>query len=52
MGPWWNHTETRTKQGSEGVNLGTAGEKSGRTTAGWVGGTMWVDIAVKVLIVS
>lgn len=58
MGLCWNHTVTRTKQGSVGVIWAQQERSSGRTTAewrvkGWVGGgNVWVGIAVKVLIVS
>lgn len=57
MGLCWNHTVTRTKQGSVGVIWAQQERGSGRTTAGrgvkgWLGGTVRVGVAVKVLIVS
>lgn len=57
MGLCWNHTVTRTKQGSVGVIWAQQERSSGRTEAGWrvkgwAGGPVWVGIAVRVLIVS
>lgn len=55
MGLCWNHTVTRTKQGSVGVIWAQQEKSSGRTTGMCVcvgGETAWVGIAVKVLIVS
>lgn len=59
MGLCWNHTVTRTKQGSVGVIWAQQESSSGRTTGGRrVKGSVCVcveggvGVAVKVLIVS